>query len=104
MSIALKLGNTTKRINSTGVPSSALLTQYDVVLKQDTSLERPVFLLQETATTLAGYNYAVGSGFLTGNYWITDIVATANNRCEVHCVRDVLADNLTVIMSTSAFI
>ena len=41
---------------------------------------------------------------MTGNYWITDIVATANNRCEVHCVRDVLADNRTEIMSTSAFI
>ena len=46
MSIALKLGNTTKRINSTGVPSTTQWAQYDVVLKQDTSLERPVFLLQ----------------------------------------------------------
>lgn len=104
MSIALKLGSTTKRVNSTLVPDATLWTKYDVVLKQDTSLERPVFLLQETAATLAGFNYAVGAGFLAGFYWITDIVSVANNRCEVHCVRDVLADNRTAILATSAFI
>lgn len=104
MSIPLKLGTTTKRVNSTAVPDSTLWTNYDVYLKQDTSLERPVFLLQATAATLAGYNYAVGAGLLYGFYWIVDIVAVAEGRCEVHCVRDVLADNKAAIMATSAFI
>lgn len=104
MSIPLKLGNTTKKVNSTLVPDSTLWTNYDVVLKQGTSLEAPVFVLQATAATLAGYNYAVGAGLLYGFYWIIDIVAIANERCEVHCVRDVLANNKTAIMSQSAFI
>lgn len=104
MSIPLKLGTVTKRVNSTAVPDSTLWTNYDVFLKQDTSLEQPVFLLQAAAATLAGYNYAVGAGLLYGFYWIVDIVSVANNRCEVHCVRDVLACNKTQIMSTSCFI
>lgn len=104
MSIPLKLGNTTKKVNSTLVPDSTLWTNYDVVLKQGTSIEAPVFMLQATAATLAGYNYAVGAGLLYGFYWIIDIVAIANERCEVHCVRDVLANNKTAIMSQSAFI
>ena len=104
MSIPLKLGTVTKRVNSTAVPDSTLWTNYDVYLKQDTSLEQPVFLLQAAAATLAGYNYAVGAGLLYGFYWIVDIVSVANNRCEVHCVRDVLACNKTQIMSTSCFI
>lgn len=104
MSIPLKLGTVTKRVNSTAVPDSTLWTNYDVYLKQDTSLEQPVFLIQAAAATLAGYNYAVGAGLLYGFYWIVDIVSVANNRCEVHCVRDVLACNKTQIMSTSCFI
>lgn len=104
MSIPLKLGNTTKRVNSTAVPDSTHWTNYDVFLKQDTSLERPVFLLQANAATLAGYNYAVGAGLLHGFYWIVDIVSVAEGRCEVHCVRDVLADNRAAIMATRAFI
>ena len=104
MSIPLKLGTTTKRVNSTAVPDSTLWTNYDVFLKQDTSLERPVFLLQASAATLAGYNYAVGAGLLYGFYWIVDIVSVAESRCEVHCVCDVLADNKDAIMATNAFI
>ena len=104
MSIPLKLGTVTKRVNSTAVPDSTLWTNYDVFLKQDTSLEQPVFLIQAAAATLAGYNYAVGAGLLYGFYWIVDIVSVANNRCEVHCVRDVLACNKTQIMATNCFI
>ena len=104
MSIALKLGIVTKRVNSTAVPDSMLWTNYDVVLKQGTSLEQPVFMLQAAAATLAGYNYAVGAGFLYGFYWIVDVVSIRESLCEVHCVRDVLACNKTEIMSTNAFI
>ena len=104
MAIALKLGTVTKKVNSTLVPDATLWTNYDVALKQDTSLEAPVFVLQASTATLAGYNYAVGAGLLYGFYWIVDVVATAYERCEVHCVRDVLANNKTAIMAQSAFI
>lgn len=104
MAIPLKLGNTTKRVNSTFQPDSTLWNNYDVILKQDTSIEQPVFLLQVSAATLSGYNYAVGAGILQGFYWIVDIVSVAANRSEVYCVRDVLANNKTAIMGTNAYI
>lgn len=104
MAIALKLGTVTKKVNSTLVPDATLWTNYDVTLKQDTSLEAPVFLLQGAAATFAGYNYAVGAGALYGFYWIVDVVSVAYNRSEIHCVRDVLANNKTAIMAQSAFI
>lgn len=104
MSIPLRLGNTTKRINSTAVPDASQWDQYDVVLKQDTSLEAPVFLLQGSIVDFVGYNYAVGAGVVQGFFWIADVVSVARGRVEIHCVRDVLADNKTAIMSTNAFI
>lgn len=104
MSIPLKLGTTTKKVNSTKVPDASEWLNYDVTLKQNTSIEAPVFVLQADAYMLANYNYAVGAGLLYGFYWITDIVSVANGRCEVHCVRDVLADNRAAILATSAFI
>ena len=104
MSIPVKLGNTTKRINSTAVPDAALWDLYEVTLKQDTSLEAPVLLLQGSVTDFVGYNYAVGAGVLQGFFWVADVVSVARGRVEIHCVRDVLADNKTAIMSTNAFI
>ena len=104
MSIPLKLGNTTKRINSTLVPDATLWTSYDVLLKQDTSLEAPVFLLQGSLSDFTGYNYAVGAAPMYGFFWIVDVVSVAAGRVEVHCVRDVLANNKAAIMATNAFI
>lgn len=104
MSIPVKLGNTTKRINSTAVPDAALWDLYEVTLKQDTSLEAPVLLLQGSVTDFVGYNYAVGAGVLQGFFWVADVVSVARGRVEIHCVRDVLADNKTAIMATNAFI
>ena len=104
MAIALKLGTVNKRVNSTLVPDATLWTNYDVVLKQGTSIEAPVFLLQGTAATFAGYNYAVGAGLLYGFYWIVDVVSVRDTVCEIHCVRDVLACNKTAITSQNAFI
>lgn len=104
MSIPVKLGNTTKRINSTAVPNAALWDLYEVTLKQDTSLEAPVLLLQGNVVDFVGYNYAVGAGVLQGFFWVADVVSVARGRVEIHCVRDVLADNKTAIMATNAFI
>lgn len=104
MAIPLKLGNTTKRINSTFQPDSTTWTNYNVNLKMDTSLEAPVFIIQANVADLAGYNYAVGAGILKGFYWIRDVVSVAAGRCEVYCVRDVLANNKAEILATSAFI
>lgn len=104
MAIPVKLGTTTKRVNSTLVPDATDWPQIQVTLKADTSLERPVFILSGSAATFYQYNYLVGAGILQGFYWIVDIVSVANNRVEIHCVRDVLANNRTAIMNTNAFI
>jgi len=104
MAIPVKLGTTTKRVNSTLVPDATDWPQIQVTLKADTSLERPVFVLSGSAATFYQYNYLVGAGILQGFYWITDIVSVANNRVEIHCVRDVLANNRAQILNTDAFI
>lgn len=104
MAIPVKLGTTTKRVNSTLVPDATDWPQIQVTLKADTSLERPVFILSGSAATFYQYNYLVGAGILQGFYWITDIVSIANNRVEIHCVRDVLANNRAAILNTNAFI
>ena len=56
MGIPIKLGAVTKRVNSTLVPDATNWPQVEVTLKQDTSLERPVFVLSGDAATFAGYN------------------------------------------------
>ncbi len=104
MAFPIKLGTVTKRVNSTLVPDATAWPEIRVTLKSDTSLERPVFILSGAAATLYQYNYCVGSGILYGFYWITDIVSVAQNRMEIHCVRDVLACNRTAIIDTNAFI
>ena len=104
MAIPVKLGTTTKRVNSTLVPDATNWPQIQVTLKADTSLERPVFILSGSAATFYQYNYLVGAGILHGFYWIVDIVSVANNRVEIHCVRDVLACNRSAILNTDAFI
>lgn len=104
MAIPVKLGTTTKRVNSTLVPDATDWPQIQVTIKADTSLERPVFILSGSAATFYQYNYLVSAGILQGFYWIVDIVSVANNRVEIHCVRDVLANNRAAILNTSAFI
>ena len=104
MGIPIKLGAVTKRVNSTLVPDATDWPQVEVSLKQDTSLERPVFVLSGDAATFAGYNYIVGAGLLYGFYWITDVVSQARNRVEIYAVRDVLACNRAAIMDTNCFI
>lgn len=104
MGIPIKLGAVTKRVNSTLVPDATDWPQVEVSLKQDTSLERPVFVLSGDAATFAGYNYIVGAGLLYGFYWITDVVSQARNRVEIYAVRDVLASNRAAIMDTNCFI
>ena len=104
MAIPVKLGTTTKKVNSTLVPDATDWPQIQVTLKADTSLERPVFILSGSAATFYQYNYLVGASILQGFYWIVDIVSVANNRVEIHCVRDVLANNRAAILNTNAFI
>ena len=69
MSIKVKLWSFTKRENSTKIPTGTA-TEFDCVLKDDTSIVNPTIEL--SANNLTSYNYAQISDF--GRYYfIRDI-------------------------------
>lgn len=86
----LTIGKMKKRINSTKFMYEATTTLTGVVLKEPTSISKPVFLLHRASAggDLAGCNYCNTMGRF---YWIDDIVHVTNDLIEVHCHTDVLA-------------
>lgn len=73
-----------KKLNSTKQPSGSGTTK-SVVLKENTSIKNPVFILNENNFA---YNYCqYGSSY----YFINDIVSINNSMAEYHCSIDVLA-------------
>lgn len=88
--------NFTKRKNSTLQPSGG--TDVTCVLKEETSIETPVFILN---TPVAGYTYVQAFGHY---YFVTDVVNLDGYRCEVHCTMDVLASYKTAIAGYTAFV
>lgn len=93
----LTLYNFSKRHNSTALPSSGG-NVVDVVLKRETSLNNPVFILQGD---LPAYNYAAFNG---AYYFIDDIISVRNDVYEIACTLDVLATIRSDIFATSAFV
>lgn len=86
-----------KRRNSTKQPS-ATGTVVDVKLKEDTSIESPVFILQGDQFNV-DYVQAFGA-----YYFVSNIISLANGLTELHCEKDVLATYKSQIGSTNAFI
>lgn len=103
MAISVYIGNADKRINSTLQPVYTDWLKVDVVLKVDTDLDAPVFVLDLATTSYPQYNYLVIPA-LNSYYWISDIVSLGRNRWELHANIDVLATLKTDILSTSAYI
>ena len=99
MSITIKLGTFTKRINSTKQPTLSGFTDFDCVLKDTTSVDNPTFLI--SAADLEGYNYASwGSRF----YFVSALRSIRNNLWEVDCSLDVLATYKSNILATTAYV
>lgn len=90
-------GNFAKRKNSTARPAS-LGSAVAVALKEDCSIDRPVFLL--TAATF-DFNYCQWDNRY---YYITDIVSERNNGWRVVCELDFLATYKNEILATTAFV
>lgn len=88
--------NFSKRKNSTRQPSGGSVIH--CVLKEDTSILRPVFILD---TPIANYTYVAAFG---NYYFVTDVVNLDANRCEVHCALDVLATYKADIAAYPAFV
>lgn len=89
--------NFSKRKNSTKTPASAGEIK-NVVLKDNTSFENPVFLLNSNEFD---YNYVKWKNHY---YFIQDITIVSNDHFEFSCVQDVLATHKSSILNTTAFV
>lgn len=99
MSIAIKLGTFSKRINSTKQPTLSGFTSFDCLLKESTSVDNPTFILE--ASDLEGFNYA---SWDSRYYFVSSIKSVRNNIWEVSCNLDVLATYKSYILATTAYI
>ena len=87
-----------KKINSTRQPADSG-TSYSVRMKESTSMENPVFILQGGIDPNINYVSAFGK-----YYFIDDIVLITNDIVELHCSIDVLATHKTAIGDYMAYI
>ena len=108
---SLQLGYTSKKANSTSQVWNNTWTE-NVVLKEDTSIYKPVFIVDTNHTgSMKGaaldehaINYAYCATFKR-YYWVDDIVhARSSGIVEIHCTCDVLATWIKSIKNTTAFI
>lgn len=88
--------NFKKRINSTKRPTGG--TNHTIRLKDATSIENPIFLLDSINLE---YNYCKWNDHY---YFIKDIIVSTNKVYEVQCIQDILATYKDDILSTSAFV
>lgn len=86
----------TKRKNSTLQPTGG--TQVACVLKEDTSIERPSFILN---TAIANYTYVEAFGHY---YFVDDVININAGMCELVCSMDVLATYKSDITAYTAFV
>ena len=86
----------TKRKNSTLQPTGG--TTVTCVLKEETSFEKPTFILN---TPMTNYTYVQAFG---DYYFVDDVINLDGYRCEVVCSIDVLATYKSEILSYTAFV
>lgn len=86
-----------KRKNSTKRPSTPDAV-IDVKLKEDTSIEKPSFILSGQQFE---YNYVQAIGHY---YYVNDIISLANGLTQINCEQDLLATYKSEIQSTTAFV
>ena len=96
--MTLKTWSFSKKHNSTAQPAGSS-RDYNVVMKENTSIESPVFILGTGID--AGISYCQWSG---NYYFVDDIVLISADQVELHCSIDVLATHKTAIGAYTAFI
>lgn len=96
--MTLKTWSFSKKHNSTAQPAGAS-RDYNVVMKENTSIESPVFILGTGID--AGISYCQWSG---NYYFVDDIVLISADQVELHCSIDVLATHKAAIGAYTAFI
>ena len=85
-----------KKRNSTKRPTVGV--EKNVYLKEETSIERPSFILAEP---IHDWTYVQAFGKY---YFVTDVVNLDGHRCEIVCDQDVLATFRDDILSYTAFV
>ena len=97
----IKLGNFSKRVNSTKTPTAtdlAAFTEYTVTYKKPTSLRSPVV---EIATDVRTYDYAYISDF-NRYYFVSDVISIHNGLTEYHLEADPMSSQKSKIGNTVA--
>lgn len=92
------MGAVSKRRNSTLQPT--LSSSYDCILKQPTSIDNPVFIIQDSSFNMA-LNYAKWENTY---YFVDRIVSVRNNVWEVSCSIDVLATYKSEIIASTQYV
>lgn len=95
-----------KRLNSIKLPENGgeVTISGNVALKEDTSLETPVFVMAIGAGDMPALWKSNYAKFLDTYYWITDKVYRSNAHVEIHCTIDPLASLHDKILTTEAFV
>ena len=89
-----------KRQNSTKRPNLSQGTEIDVYLKDNTSLDDPVFVISGELRTWS-YCYAPS---LSRYYFVTNIISISRNQYEVYCTMDAAATYRDSILGYTAFV
>lgn len=101
----LKMFKLNKRINSTKLPTlEDLLISGEVVLKQATSVDKPIFIMACGADDMSKARICNYVEFQGNFFWITSIVQLNNTHIEISCEVDVLATFKTEILQTKAYV
>lgn len=98
MALSLLLFNFSKRQDSTAIPADSAGIAVSVTLKNETSLNQPVFLLSGARPN---FTYAKFDG---AYYFIDDIRSVRNGLYELVCSLDVLGTYRSQIQATTAFV
>lgn len=96
--MTLKTWSFSKKKNSTAQPTGQS-RDYNVYMKENTSIENPVFILGTGIT--ADISYCQWSG---NYYFVDDIVLISADQVELHCSIDVLATHKTAIGNYTGFV
>lgn len=104
MAYTVRLGNVSKRSNSTLQPDTSSWFSAQVTFKLAKDIDTPTFILSmPSLSSYPQYNYLYLVEF-NAYYWITDIVSVRADVWEISAAMDVLATYKSAILATSCFV
>ena len=104
MAYTVRLGNVSKRSNSTLQPDTSSWFSAQVTFKLAKDIDTPTFILSmPSLSSYPQYNYLYLVEF-NAYYWITDIVSVRADVWEISAAMDVLATYKAAILATSCFV